>query len=113
MPSCDCFAKDFPSSKRSVLLSSLTLPYDPGTPTGEKGEQERRNTMAITISPMTPGFAAEIGDVDLSQPLTPSEVNTIKQAFWDYAVLIFPEQPLSEEEHLSFARCFGPLGTNP
>ena len=24
--------------------------------------------MAITISPMTPGFAAEIGDVDLSRP---------------------------------------------
>ena len=69
--------------------------------------------MAITISPMTPGFAAEIGDVDLSRPLTPPEVSAIKQAFWDYAVLIFPAQHLSEEHHLTFARCFGPLETNP
>src|SRR5215470_14090246 len=74
---------------------------------------ERRRTMAITISPMTPGFAAEIGDIDLSQPLTLSEVDAIKHAFWDYAVLIFPEQHLSEQHHLVFARHFGPLETNP
>lgn len=69
--------------------------------------------MAITISPMTSGFVAEIGDVDLSQSLTPSEVDAIKQAFWDYAVLIFPEQDLSEQRHLAFAQHFGPLETNP
>jgi alpha-ketoglutarate-dependent 2,4-dichlorophenoxyacetate dioxygenase len=69
--------------------------------------------MAITISPVTPGFVAEIGDVDLSQPLTPSQVEAIKQAFWDYAVLIFPEQDLAEEDHLAFARHFGLLETNP
>jgi len=46
--------------------------------------------MTINISPLTPGFVTEIGDVDLSQPLSPSEVDEIKQAFWDYAVLIFP-----------------------
>ena len=69
--------------------------------------------MAITISPVTPGFVAEIGDVDLSRPLTPSQVDAIKQAFWDYAVLIFPEQDLVEQQHLAFARLFGPLETNP
>jgi alpha-ketoglutarate-dependent 2,4-dichlorophenoxyacetate dioxygenase len=41
--------------------------------------------MAMTISPVTPNFAAEIGDVDLSQPLTAAEVDEIKQAFWRYA----------------------------
>ena len=69
--------------------------------------------MAITISPVTCGFVAEVGDVDLSQPLTPSQVDAIKQAFWDYAVLIFPEQDLAEQQHLAFARHFGPLETNP
>jgi alpha-ketoglutarate-dependent 2,4-dichlorophenoxyacetate dioxygenase len=77
-------------------------------------EKERGGrTVAITISPMTPGFAAEIGDVDLSQPLAPSVVDAIKQAFWNYAVLIFPAQDLSEQQHLTFARHFGPLETNP
>lgn len=68
--------------------------------------------MAITIAPITPNFAAEIGDVDLSQPLTAVEVDEIKQAFWRYAVLIFPNQELTEQQHLAFARYIGPLETN-
>jgi alpha-ketoglutarate-dependent 2,4-dichlorophenoxyacetate dioxygenase len=61
---------------------------------------------------VTPGFVAEIGDVDLSQPLSPAEVNEIKQAFWDYGVLIFPGQELSDQQHLAFAKHIGPLETS-
>lgn len=68
--------------------------------------------MAITISAMTPGFAAEIGDVNLSQPLTAEEVDAIKQAFWDYGVLIFPGQDLTEQQQLTFAQHIGPLESN-
>lgn len=65
--------------------------------------------MGITVSPMTPEFVAEIGDVDLSKPLAPEDFAAIKEAFWKYAVLIFPEQHLDQEQHLAFASCFGPL----
>jgi alpha-ketoglutarate-dependent 2,4-dichlorophenoxyacetate dioxygenase len=68
--------------------------------------------MAITVCPVTANFAAEIGDVDLSRPLDSANLASIKQAFWDYAVLIFPGQQLSEEQHLDFARHFGPLETS-
>jgi len=68
--------------------------------------------MTISVAAVTPGFAAEIGDVDLSQPLSPAEVEAIKQAFWHYAVLIFPEQELTEQQHLAFAQYIGPLETN-
>jgi alpha-ketoglutarate-dependent 2,4-dichlorophenoxyacetate dioxygenase len=68
--------------------------------------------MAITVCAVTANFAAEIGDVDLSRPLDSADVASIKQAFWDYAVLIFPGQELSEEQHLDFARHFGPLETS-
>jgi alpha-ketoglutarate-dependent 2,4-dichlorophenoxyacetate dioxygenase len=67
--------------------------------------------MALTIQPVTPDFAAEIGDIDLSQPLEAADVATIKQAFWKYAVLIFPEQQLATDQHLRFAENFGPLET--
>jgi len=67
--------------------------------------------MAISIWPATPGFAAEIGDVDLARPLEPADVGAIKQAFWDYAVLIFPAQDLSEQQHIDFAKYIGPLET--
>jgi alpha-ketoglutarate-dependent 2,4-dichlorophenoxyacetate dioxygenase len=68
--------------------------------------------MAISVYPITSSFVAEIGDVDLSRPLSPSEVDEIKQAFWDYAVLIFPGQNLTNEQHLAFAEYIGPLESN-
>jgi len=67
--------------------------------------------MAITVYPVTPDFAAEIGDVDLSQTVEPSDVDAIKEAFAKYAVLIFPDQRLSQDQHLDFAKLFGPLET--
>lgn len=67
--------------------------------------------MAITITPIYPDFAAEIGDIDLSQDLSAEDIEAIKQAFWDFAVLIFPQQDLTQDQHLDFARHFGPLET--
>src|SRR5262249_1173303 len=67
--------------------------------------------MAITVYPVTPSFAAEIGDVDLAQPIDPMDLGAIKGAFTQYAVLIFPDQHLSQDQHLDFARHFGPLET--
>jgi alpha-ketoglutarate-dependent 2,4-dichlorophenoxyacetate dioxygenase len=67
--------------------------------------------MAITVCPVTPSFAAEIGDVDLSKPIAPDDIAAIKSAFATYAVLIFPEQHLTQDQHLDFARCFGSLDT--
>jgi alpha-ketoglutarate-dependent 2,4-dichlorophenoxyacetate dioxygenase len=68
--------------------------------------------MAIDIVPITSGFGAEIGDLDLSQPLAAADVEAIKQAFWAYAVLVFPDQKLDVEQHLAFARHFGPHETS-
>jgi len=62
-----------------------------------------------TVCPITPGFAAEIGDVDLSRPLDDTTLALVREAFWTYAVLVFPDQHLDAEQHLDFARHFGPL----
>lgn len=68
--------------------------------------------MTIDVHPVTPDFAAEVGDVDLSQPLTPETLAQIRQAFWTWSVLIFPDQKLTAEQHLAFARHFGPHETS-
>ena len=68
--------------------------------------------MAITVCPVTPTFAAEIGDVDLSRQVEPAALAAIKDAFAKYAVLIFPDQHLSQDQHLDFAGHFGPLETS-
>lgn len=67
--------------------------------------------MAITVCPVTPDFVAEVGDVDLSRPLDTADLETIKEAFAKYAVLVFPDQHLTQEQHLGFAGNFGALET--
>ncbi|MBI3916330.1 MAG: TauD/TfdA family dioxygenase [Betaproteobacteria bacterium] len=66
--------------------------------------------MSITICPVTPHFVAEVGDVDLSR-LSEADLAAIKDAFWKYAVLIFPDQHLTPQQHLDFAAAFGPIET--
>ena len=68
--------------------------------------------MAISIYPVTPDFAAEVGDVNLAQPLTPENHAAIQVAFAQYAVLVFPSQELNSDQHVEFAKRFGPLEPN-
>ena len=68
--------------------------------------------MAITVCPVTPSFAAEIGDIDLATQIEPANLRAITDALARYAVLIFPDQCLSQDQHLDFARHFGPLETS-
>ena len=65
--------------------------------------------MTVEIFPITENFAAEVGDVDLSVSLNAGDRAAIEAAFNRYSVLVFPDQHLSEEQHLDFARNFGPL----
>jgi alpha-ketoglutarate-dependent 2,4-dichlorophenoxyacetate dioxygenase len=65
--------------------------------------------MAISIYPVTPSFAAEVGDLDVSRALDAADLTAVKEAFATYAVLIFPDQQLTQEQHLAFAAQFGPL----
>lgn len=68
--------------------------------------------MALTIMPITPDFAAEVHDIDLAKPLADADFAEIAAAFDKYAVLIFCEQKLDADQHLDFARRFGPLETS-
>jgi alpha-ketoglutarate-dependent 2,4-dichlorophenoxyacetate dioxygenase len=65
----------------------------------------------MVVVPVTDDFAAEIGDVDLSKPLSEADGAEITAAFDRYSVLVFPGQTFSTDQHLDFARHFGPLET--
>jgi alpha-ketoglutarate-dependent 2,4-dichlorophenoxyacetate dioxygenase len=65
--------------------------------------------MSLTIFPITPTFAAEVGDLDLSKPISPGDLAAVHSAFAAYAVLVFTAQDLTAEQHLAFASNFGPL----
>jgi alpha-ketoglutarate-dependent 2,4-dichlorophenoxyacetate dioxygenase len=69
--------------------------------------------MAITVKPLHPCLGAELRGVDLTRPVVPGVFAEIEAAFNRYAVLIFPEQPVSDEQQLAFSRLLGPLEVNP
>ena len=65
--------------------------------------------MPITIRPLHPAFAGEVSGVDCRKPLAPSEIDAIEAGMNEYAVLIFRDQNLSDEEQIAFTRHFGEL----
>ena len=67
----------------------------------------------ITIDPLTPVIGAEIGGIDLSQPLSPEQEAEVRAAQAAYHVLVFRDQHLSNEEHKRFARLWGRLHIHP
>ena len=66
----------------------------------------------FTIQPIHTDFAAEVFDIDLSKKLSNEDINSIKEAFWKHAVLVFPDQNLSLDQHVDFATLFGPIEMN-
>lgn len=65
--------------------------------------------MDAQVWPVTDDFVAEIGDVDLSEPLDPVDWATIEAAYNRYSVLVFPDQQLDHQAHAAFANRFGDI----
>lgn len=65
--------------------------------------------MTLSIRPIHPTFAAEVGNVDITRPITRDEVAAIEAGMDRYAVLVFRDQKLTDEQQLAFSRNFGEL----
>ena len=63
----------------------------------------------ITVTKLHPLFMAEIGGVDLTQPVSASDYAAIDDAFNTHAVLLFRGQPVTEAQQVAFSKHFGPL----
>jgi len=67
----------------------------------------------ITVRPVTPHLGAEIGQLDLTRPLSHREVEELNQALVAHQVLFFRNQPLSLERLAALGRHFGTLHAHP
>ena len=56
-----------------------------------------------------PCFAADVDDIDLRKPLTLDEVAAVHAGMDEFAVLVFHDQPLDDEQQLAFSRSLGEL----
>ena len=65
--------------------------------------------MSIAIRQITPVFAGEVSGVDITQPLGADDVAAIEAGMDRYAVLVFHDQRLTDEQQMAFSRNFGEL----
>ena len=65
--------------------------------------------MPTIVSPIPWAFAGQVSGVDCAAPLTGADVASIDAAMDQHAVLIFRDQPLNDEQQLTFTRRFGLL----
>ena len=65
--------------------------------------------MTVTIRQLHPHFFGEVSGVDLRKPLTPQEAADIEAGMDKYAVLLFRNQDITDEQQLAFALNFGGL----
>jgi alpha-ketoglutarate-dependent taurine dioxygenase len=67
------------------------------------------NNSIITVEPLIGSLGALIKGVDLSQPLSNTEIEEIKQVWYQYHVLVFRDQVITPEQQTNFAQYFGEL----
>jgi alpha-ketoglutarate-dependent 2,4-dichlorophenoxyacetate dioxygenase len=65
--------------------------------------------MPISIRPLHPVFAAEVSGIDTTGTLTDREVAAIERGMDEYAVLVFRDQALTDDQQMRFALNFGHL----
>jgi alpha-ketoglutarate-dependent 2,4-dichlorophenoxyacetate dioxygenase len=65
--------------------------------------------MSVSIRQIHPVFAGEVTGVDIGQPLSPSDVAAIEAGMDRYAVLVYHDQKLTDEQQMAFTRNFGKL----
>jgi alpha-ketoglutarate-dependent 2,4-dichlorophenoxyacetate dioxygenase len=56
-----------------------------------------------------PCFAAEVEGIDMRKPLSPEDVAAIHAGMDEYAVLVFHDQQIDDEQQLGFSRSLGEL----
>ena len=63
----------------------------------------------VQVKPLSVHIGAEIGGVDLTQPLSTAEVADIRAALLKWKVVFFRNQVLDHAQHIAFSRQFGEL----
>ncbi len=64
----------------------------------------------ICATPASPHIGAEITRIDLTAPLSNTQVEELHHAFARYQVLFFRDQKISFDDQIRLASYFGPLG---
>src|SRR2546427_11398160 len=85
-------------------------PSVPGTPKGLTCSAcDSLAPMTLSIRQIPPVFVGEVSGVDIGEPLSGDEEATIEAGMDRYAVLVFRDQRITDEQQMAFSRNFGAL----
>jgi alpha-ketoglutarate-dependent 2,4-dichlorophenoxyacetate dioxygenase len=65
--------------------------------------------MPVSFRQLHPAFGAEVSGIDCGKALGAAEVAAVEAGMDRYAVLVFPDQKLTDEQQVAFTRHFGEL----
>ena len=63
----------------------------------------------LRLTPLHPTIGASVTGIDLGRPITDAQRDAIDGAMERFAVLVFPRQPLDDEQLFAFASRFGSI----
>ncbi len=67
----------------------------------------------MRVTPLTGRFGADVTDIDISRPLSDSELTDLRSAFGEYSVLAIRDQVLTIDTFEAFALQLGSFGDTP
>ncbi|MBT6140249.1 MAG: TauD/TfdA family dioxygenase [Rhodospirillaceae bacterium] len=67
----------------------------------------------LTIRKLHPMIGAEIHGIDLTGPLASETIEAIRVAWMQHLLLVFPDQPIDDDNHVAFGKRFGDLEIHP
>src|ERR1700760_904990 len=92
------------AQRLTTLITGVAfLPTERGQPLAVRG----RDAMTIAIRQLQKHFVGEVSGLDLRKPLTPDEAREVESGMDTYAVLLFRDQDITDEQQLAFALNFG------
>jgi alpha-ketoglutarate-dependent 2,4-dichlorophenoxyacetate dioxygenase len=65
--------------------------------------------MTLSIRQIHPVFVGEVSGLDITRPLSPAAVAAVEAGMDRFAVLVFHDQKLTDEQQMAFTRNFGAL----
>ena len=67
--------------------------------------------MTLVIRKLEEHIGAEVQGIDITSPIDAETFDKLRGALCEYAVLVFHEQDITDEQHVAFSEGFGPLET--
>jgi len=67
----------------------------------------------LSVRRLGDALGAEVRGLDLSKPVPDEDFRRISDAWLEHLVLVFPDQVLTNEQHIAFSRRFGTLEIHP